>query len=67
MDEDYNALINYEKLSLAARLAIPTTDHYFPLLYALALRTKDDNVSFFNDKILAGSIGMTSVLIDSHA
>jgi 4,5-DOPA dioxygenase extradiol len=66
MDEDYNALINYEKLSLAARLAIPTTDHYFPLLYALALRTKDDNVSFFNDKILAGSIGMTSVLIDSH-
>jgi 4,5-DOPA dioxygenase extradiol len=67
MDEDYNALINYEKLSLAARLAIPTTDHYYPLLYALALRTKDDNVSFFNDKILAGSIGMTSVLIDSHS
>ncbi len=67
MDEDYNALINYEKLSLAARLAIPTTDHYYPLLYTLALRTKDDNVSFFNDKILAGSIGMTSVLIDSHA
>ena len=64
--EDYDALINYEKLSNASRLAIPTTDHYYPLLYALALRGNKDNVTFFNDKILGGSIGMTSLLIDSQ-
>ena len=58
---DHQALIQYEKLSPAARLAIPTPDHYYPLLYALALQTKQDEPTFFNDKAIAGSLTMTSV------
>lgn len=60
---DHKALIDYHSLGKAAKLAIPTPDHYIPLLYALALQEKNDNVEFFNDQAVAGSLTMTSVLI----
>lgn len=60
---DHAALIAYEKLNVAAKLAIPTPDHYYPLLYTLALKEEKDAISFFNDEPLAGSLTMTSVKI----
>ncbi|KAA9326073.1 4,5-DOPA-extradiol-dioxygenase [Adhaeribacter soli] len=60
---DHQALINYEKLSKSAKLAVPSPDHYYPLLYALALQGKNEGSSFFNDKAVAGSLTMTSVKI----
>lgn len=60
---DFKSLINYEKLSNAAKLAIPTTDHYYPLLYSIALQDSSDEISFFNDKPVGGSLTMTSVKI----
>lgn len=60
---DHKALIEYEKLSKSAKLAIPTPDHYYPLLYTLALQKKNEPLSFFNDKAIAGSLTMTSVKI----
>jgi 4,5-DOPA dioxygenase extradiol len=60
---DYKPLINYESLGVESRLAIPTPEHYLPLLYSLGLKGSNDNVSFFNDKAVAGSLTMTSVLI----
>jgi len=56
-------LINYQSLGKAATLAIPTPDHYYPLLYTLGLQTEKDTVSFFNDKMVGGSLNMTSVKI----
>lgn len=56
-------LIEYDRLGPAARLAIPTPDHYYPLLYTLGLQESIDNVSFFNDKAVGGSLTMTSVKI----
>ena len=58
---DFAPLINYESLGREAQLAIPTPEHYLPLLYALGLKDSKDNTSFFNDKAVAGSITMTSV------
>ncbi|MBN8641508.1 MAG: 4,5-DOPA dioxygenase extradiol [Flavobacteriales bacterium] len=60
---DHQALIEYEKLNKAALMAIPTPDHYCPMLYALALQTSNDTVEFFNDKAVGGSLTMTSVKI----
>ncbi len=60
---DFKALIDYEKLGSAAKLAIPTPDHYYPLLYNIALQEKNDAISFFNDKPVGGSLTMTSVKI----
>ncbi|TWI84271.1 4,5-DOPA-extradiol-dioxygenase [Chitinophaga japonensis] len=62
-DGNHRALIDYEKLGSAARLAIPTPDHYYPLLYALALQEKGESPVFFNDKVVLGSLTMTSVRI----
>ncbi|RZJ68307.1 MAG: 4,5-DOPA dioxygenase extradiol [Flavobacterium sp.] len=60
-NDDFKALIDYEKLNPAAKLAIPTPDHYYPLLYSMALRDSKDDVEFFNDKAVGGSLTMTSV------
>lgn len=60
---DFDRLINYQSLGAAARLAIPTPEHYIPLLYTLGLKDKKEEVSFFNDKAVAGSLTMTSVKI----
>jgi len=58
---DHTALIEFEKLGAAARLAIPTPEHYLPLVYTLGLQQKADEISFFNDQAVAGSLTMTSV------
>lgn len=60
---NHQPLIDYRTLNKAATLAIPTPDHYYPLLYSLALQGKDEKVSIFNDKAMAGSLTMTSVRI----
>jgi len=61
LNGDHHALINYEKLSPSSKLAIPTPDHYYPLMYVLGLQDKKDEVTLFNDKLVAGSLNMTSV------
>ena len=60
---DIQSLIQYERLGSAAQLAIPTPDHYYPLLYTLGLQDKTDAIDFFNDKAVGGSLTMTSVKI----
>ena len=58
---DHDPLIDYKTLGSAATLAIPTPDHYYPLLYVLGLQEKSDDATFFNDRAVAGSLTMTSV------
>jgi 4,5-DOPA dioxygenase extradiol len=64
IEKDYNSLTNYKSLGYAVKLAIPTPEHYLPMIYAIALRQKNEVISFFNDKPVAGSITMTSFLIN---
>lgn len=59
----YDDLINYERLGSEAVLAVPTAEHFLPLLYALALHKKDEKLEFFNDAVELGSISMTSLKI----
>lgn len=63
LTKDHKALINYKSLGKALQLATPTPDHFLPLLYTLALQQGDEQVSFFNDKAVMGSLTMTSVKI----
>ena len=60
---DYQKLINYQSLGTEVQLAVPSPDHFLPLLYALALKEEKESVSFFNDKAVMGSLTMTSVKI----
>lgn len=60
---NHPALIDYKSQGEAFKLAIPTPEHFLPLLYVLGLQDKDETVSFFNDKAVGGSLTMTSVKI----
>lgn len=60
---DFDQLIHYEKLGKPLQKAVPTPDHYLPLIYTLGLKNEKDKLELFNDKLLAGSLSMTSVKI----
>jgi 4,5-DOPA dioxygenase extradiol len=60
---DHQPLINYKSQGKSFDLAIPSPDHYLPLLYTLALKEEKEKISLFNDKAVGGSLTMTSVKI----
>ena len=64
IDDDRHAeLADYQSLGSAVQLAVPTPEHYLPLLYALALKEASESITYFNDYPLAGSLTMTSLVI----
>lgn len=64
--EDYQSLIQIRNHGKEFEWAIPTAEHYLPLLYTLGTKLNSDTVSFFNDKPVAGALTMTSVRLDSQ-
>jgi len=60
---EHDALIDYRELHPASTAAIPTPEHYLPLLYSLAVRDEAEPIAFFNDQVALGSISMLSVWI----
>lgn len=63
---DHAALIDYAALGPDARRAIPTPEHYLPLLYALALQGADEPLRIFNETVMS-TLSMTSLLIGAAA
>lgn len=63
LEENHSQLINFQGQEKPFNLAIPTPEHYLPLLYSLSLRDKNEELKIFNDKIIAGSLSMTSFKI----
>jgi len=59
---EHAELIEYERLGGDARLAIPTAEHYLPLLYVLGAQDDSDSVSFFNESVVS-AISMTSAVV----
>lgn len=59
---DLKALANYTALGREAQLAIPTPEHYLPMLYALALVDDTEDIAFFNENIDLGSVSMRSFI-----
>ena len=60
MAGELEKLADYGLLGEAARLSIPTNEHYLPLLYALALLKPEETVAFFAEGIVLGSVSMRS-------
>jgi len=63
LSNNHKELINYMLLGREVQMAVPTPEHYLPLLYTLALKGENEQVTFFNDKAVMGSLTMTSVKI----
>ncbi|MDR3562557.1 MAG: 4,5-DOPA dioxygenase extradiol [Negativicutes bacterium] len=59
---DHQRLIDYHHLPEAA-LAIPTNEHYLPLLYTLALKTANDRLDFIHESIQNATVSMRSLII----
>lgn len=63
LDGNFQNLIDYQKQGAALQYAVPTPDHYLPLIYTLGLKEKSDEMSLFNDELIGGSLSMTSLRI----
>jgi 4,5-DOPA dioxygenase extradiol len=63
LSNDHKSLIDYKLQGKAFNLAVPTPDHFLPLLYSLALKEENEKIEVFNDKAVAGSLTMTSIKI----
>ncbi len=62
-DRNFEALANFNSMPKFMQMAMPTPEHYLPLMYTLGLHQKNEKISLFNDKMLAGSLSMTSLKI----
>jgi len=60
--EEYSSLIHFKDYGAMADLSIPTNEHYLPMLYALALKEKKDDLIFFNEKNILASVSMRSFI-----
>ncbi len=64
MGRDHRSLADYHTLGREVALSVPTPEHFLPLLYTLALQEENEQVALFNDKVVYGSISMTSIKIN---
>lgn len=62
MKRDRDAIINFSRAGDIAKLAVPTPDHFYPLLYALGASDDDDKISVYNKSCELGSLTMTCYL-----
>jgi 4,5-DOPA dioxygenase extradiol len=60
---DHEPLVAYESLGSEAQLAVPTPDHYLPLLYVIGTRQEKDAVTFPVEGVDGGSISMLAVRV----
>jgi 4,5-DOPA dioxygenase extradiol len=65
-EDRHEELVNYQSLGQAVQLAVPTPEHYLPMLYAIALKQEEESITYFNDRPVAGSLTMTSLIIDAE-
>ncbi len=63
INRDHLSLISYQKQGVEFNLSIPTPEHFLPLLYILGLQRDNDEIDFFNDTLVGGSISMTSIQV----
>lgn len=63
LNSNHKELVNFRSQGKAFDLAIPTPEHYLPLIYTLAMQEKNEAIKLFNDKPVAGALTMTSVKI----
>lgn len=60
----HKPLVDYEnKMGREAILAVPTPDHYLPLLYVIGTRTASEKIQFPVDGVDGGSISMLAVQV----
>jgi len=62
-ERDFQSLIDYEKEGSAAKLSVPTMDHYAPLMYSLAMADKSEEIKYTYEELMSGGISMRCLQI----
>ena len=63
ISENDERLINYLELGKEAVYAVPTLDHYLPMIYAIALQKKEEPLRFIHEGFQHGSVSMRAFQI----
>ncbi len=63
LSRNHEALIDYLGLGLEARYAVPTIDHYLPMIYAIALQEEGEYLRFIHEGFQNGSVSMRAFRI----
>ncbi len=63
LSHDHDAIIDYHNLGKSAAIAVPTNDHYLPLIYSLGLQEKNEEVAFTFEGFQNQNISMRCVKI----
>ncbi len=58
LEENHKDLIHYESMGKTSSLAVPSLDHYLPMIYAIALQEKNEPLTFIHEGFQNGSISM---------
>lgn len=61
-NKNHDNILKFNELGDIAKLAAPTPDHFYPLLYALGASEEDDTITVYNKSGELGSLTMTSYL-----
>jgi 4,5-DOPA dioxygenase extradiol len=63
LQKDINRLLHYKELNPAGKIAVPTNEHYLPMLYSAALREEGEQIDFFHESIQNASISMRCFIV----
>jgi 4,5-DOPA dioxygenase extradiol len=55
---NHRDLVHYPNMGRTSSLAVPTLDHYLPMIYAIALQEKNEPLTFIHEGFQYGSISM---------
>jgi 4,5-DOPA dioxygenase extradiol len=58
LSRNHRDLIHYPDMGRTSSLAVPTLDHYLPMIYAVALQGKNEPLTFIHEGFQYGSISM---------
>jgi 4,5-DOPA dioxygenase extradiol len=61
---DYRKLTSYESAGKMGLLAVPSPDHYIPMLYTLGLAQKGESARTFYESVEYGGISMRSFIVE---
>lgn len=60
---DFESLFEYQESGEAARLSVPSVEHFLPMLYVLGMSNPESEITFFNEKVTMGAISMRSFIV----
>jgi 4,5-DOPA dioxygenase extradiol len=64
LENNHAALIDYINLDDRVKLAVPTLDHYLPMLYVLGMQSKEDKLTFVHEGYQNKTISMRSFILE---